>query len=159
VSNEHRVPDVSPLFSELSSEGIGTRDDEVFVVVTQAYDGFGNQLVRDSGPTFDGFPGVTLWIELPDGRQGKVTLSPIHGDPRKVGFTDVAEGTRCILRGARRSPVLESDGPCACGKGTYHRLYLTRALEKGDTVLICDIWGCYRSRVLASSELLSWIDY
>jgi hypothetical protein len=158
--DERRQPEVSGNYPAISNTaGLQTSDEDVFVVVTQAFDGHGHSLIRPDGPSFDGFPGVSLWIELPDGRSGEVTLSPIHGDPRKVGFTDVPDGTRCRLSGVRGGPPLDVEGPCACGQGTYHRLYLSPRLLRGETVLLCDIWGCHRSRIVDDSDLLSWVDY
>ena len=155
-----KEPTVSGSYPEVSTEsGLVTSQDGIFLVLTQAFDGHGNSLIRDDGPSFDGFPGVTLWMELPDGRAGEITLSPIHGDPRKVGLTDVKNGTRCRLSGVSGSPPLDQEGTCVCGDGTYHRIYLTPQMERGEIAMICDIWGCRRSRVIDDRDLLSWIDY
>jgi hypothetical protein len=155
---EMRVPTVSDAYPAVTTSGLETHDDEIFVVVTQAFDGHGNQLVHEDGPQFDGFPGVTLYVETPTGA-GELTLSPIHGDSRRDGYTDIEDGTVCTVYGAKGSPPLIADEPCVCGKGTYHRIYLSPSLDRGETVLICNVWGCHRSRIIDHSDLLSWVDH
>jgi hypothetical protein len=160
MSDETRKPEVSSAFPAVSDDAsLNVETDDIFIVVTQAFDGQGNSLVNQDNPTFDGYPGVTLWIELPDGRSGEVTLSPIHGDPRKDGLTNIEEGTLCKLSGAQGGELLDADHECFCGMGTYRRIYLSPKLEKGESALICDVWGCFRSRVVDDSEVLSWVDY
>ena len=155
-----RKPQVSNSYPSVTDDvGLSTTSSDVFIVVTQAFDGHGNNLVRADGPSFDDFPGVSLWVELPDGRSGEVTLSPIHGDPRKSGFIDVPDNTLCKLSGLEGGKPLHPDESCSCGKGTYHRIYLSPKLKDGETALICDVWGCLRSRVVDDSEMLSWVDY
>ena len=160
MANKMRVPSVSGNYPAVDSDGLETGEDErVFVVVTRAFDGHGNQLVRPDNDGFDDFPGVELWVETPDGVAGTVTLSPIHGDSRRAGRTDIAPGTPCVVRGAKGAPPLQREDDCACGNGTYLRIFLSPQLEKGETVLICNVWGCHRSRIIDNSELLSWVDY
>jgi hypothetical protein len=161
-SDGKRQPRVSGSYPAVTEQsGLRTQDGNgVIVIVTQAFDGHGNNLVHPDGPTFDGFPGVTLQVEAPDGRSASVTLSPIHGDPRKVGFEDLEAGTRCRLRAHPGAPELELEGPCGCaGDGNYYRLYLSERGTSGEVCLICDIWGCHRSRIIDDSDLLSWVDY
>ena len=71
-------------------------DEDVVIVVTQAYGPKGDQLVGISDVTFDGHPAVTLGVRA-GGQEGLVHLSPIHGDSRKQGFIDIAPGTVCEL--------------------------------------------------------------
>src|SRR5262252_3468448 len=63
-------------------------DQHVVIVVTQAYGPRGDNLVGISDVTFDGHPAVTLKLRA-GGREGLIHLSPIHGDGRKQGFTDL----------------------------------------------------------------------
>ena len=157
--DEIRIPTVSDSYPAVTEDsGLQTKDDDVFVVLTQAFDGYGNSLIRPDNPEFDSFPGVSLWLELPNGRGGVVTLSPIHGDVRRLGMTDVDDGTPCKLHGVKGGPQLDEAVPCGCG-GTYHRIYLSPKRDRGEIVLVCNVWGCYRSRIIDASELLSWIDY
>lgn len=159
MADEYREPQVSGNYPNVKSPGLQTGEQDVLVVVTKAYDGHGNSLVRPDGETFDGFQGVTLYIELPDGTGGALHLSPIHGDPRKKGFTQVEDGISCRISALKGSPSLIKEGPCQCGGGYYHRIYLSDRLEQGEVVLVCDKWGCHRSRIIEESELLSWVDY
>ncbi|MBN1947151.1 MAG: hypothetical protein JW797_15885 [Bradymonadales bacterium] len=156
----HRMPSVSGRYPAVNPHsGLLIAQDGIFMVLTQAFDGHGHSLIREDSPRFDGFPGVTLWMELPDGRSGELTLSPIHGDPRKEGLVDVPEGTECRLLGVSGGQPLDQEGRCPCGLGIYHRIYLTPQLDRGEVALICNIWGCQRSRVIDDRDLLSWIDY
>ena len=154
------LPEVSDNHPEVSVEsGLQTKDDKgIHFILTQAWDGHGNSLIRENRPNFDDFPGVTLWLELPDGQGGEVTLSPIHGDPRKKCFTEIAPGTNCEIFGPKGGKPLKTFGRCSCG-GSYRSIYLTQKGEKGEVVLICNVWGCLRSRIIDSSEILSAIDY
>src|SRR5690242_281686 len=89
----------------------------VTVVVTQAYGPTGASLVGISDVVFDGYPAVTIKVETPDGREGLVHLSPIHGDRRKAGFTDIAPGTRCKLFCPVSEKPLDKLGPVDDGSG------------------------------------------
>lgn len=159
MSKGYREPSVSGSYPSVSSDGLETKHDDVLVVVTQAFDGHGNNMIREGNVRFDGFPGVSVWVELPDGRSGEVSLSPIHGDSRKTGLLGIDKGTLCKIKANADAPELVRSESCVCGKGTYHRIYLSPKLEKGEIVLICDVWGCHRSRIIDESELLSWVEY
>jgi len=157
-SGSYRKPEVSDNYPSVSTTGLQTGEHDVFIVVTQAFDGHGHNLVREDGPRFDDFPGVTLFVETPDGQSGELTLSPIHGDVRREGFDDISDGTACTVRGVKGGPELNKGEACVCGKGTYHHIYLSPRLDAGETVLICNIWGCHRSKIIDDSDLLSWVD-
>lgn len=130
-------------------------DDDVVVVITQAYGPRGDNLVGISDVTFDGYPAVTLKMRAA-GREGLVHLSPIHGDSRKAGFTDVAPGTRCELFCPVSGLPLPRLGDVEDGTGaSYYGLYLTPALSKGSMVMISDVWGHYHSRIIDDFELIS----
>lgn len=133
-------------------------EDDAFVVVTQAYGPAGDQLVGISDVSFDGFPAVTLRV-VADGREGLVHLSPIHGDRRKAGFTDIPEGTKCALYcpvSGRPLDALDSDE--RPGQADFFAIYLTPRLSKGDLVAISDVWGHYSSQIIDNSELISsWV--
>ena len=75
---------------------LAVSDHDVMVIVTQAFGPRGDNLVGISDVAFDGHPAVTLKVRA-NGTEGLVHLSPIHGDARKQGFTDIAPGTRCEL--------------------------------------------------------------
>ena len=96
MSKGYREPSVSGSYPSVSSDGLETKHDDVLVVVTQAFDGHGNNMIREGNVRFDGFPGVSVWVELPDGRSGEVSLSPIHGDSRKTGLLGIDKGTLSV---------------------------------------------------------------
>ncbi len=63
-------------------------ENDVTVILTQAFGPRGDSLVGISDVAFDGHPAVTVGIRA-NGLEGLVHLSPIHGDRRKAGFTDI----------------------------------------------------------------------
>ncbi|MBZ0119524.1 MAG: hypothetical protein K8H88_21215, partial [Sandaracinaceae bacterium] len=127
--------------------GISVEDD-VVIIVTQAFDSHGHNLVGLSDVTFDGHPAVTLKLRVGE-REGLVHLSPIHGDKRKSGFTDIEAGTRCAVFCPVCDAPLAKVGEVDDGSGAdYYALYLTPKLDKGAMVAISDIWGHYHSRIV-----------
>lgn len=129
--------------------------DDVVVVVTQAYGPRGDNLVGISDVTFDGHPAVTVGVRA-GGREGLVHLSPIHGDSRKVGFTDIPPGTVCELFCPVSGQPLDHVGDVEDGTGAkYYALYLTPQLSNGSMVMISNVWGHYHSRIVDNFELIS----
>lgn len=129
----------------------------VTLVVTQSFGPGGNNLVGYSDVTFDGHPAVSLLVRTPDGREGLVHLSPIHGDKRKTGFTDIAPGTRCTLLCPVTKRPLDKLGPVEDGSGAdYYALYLTPKLAKGHAVAITDIWDHFHSRIVDDEAVISY---
>jgi hypothetical protein len=129
----------------------------VTVVVTQAFGPKGDNLIGIRDVEFDGYPALTLLLEA-DGRQGEVHISPIHGDERKSGFTDIAPGTRCrLLCPVSRQPLerIDVEGD---DETSYYAVYLTPQLSAGSMVAISDRWGHYHSRIVDNFELISlWL--
>lgn len=141
--------------------GISVEDD-VVIVVTQAFCPKGHNLVGASsaagGPSesFDEHPAVTLKVRA-DGREGLVHLSPIHGDKRKTGMTDIPVGTRCELSCPVCDTPLDRVGEVEDGSGaSYYAVYLTPKLASGALVAISDTWGHYHSRIVDDTELISY---
>lgn len=135
--------------------GVAVTDD-VIIVVTQAFGPKGDNLVGISDVTFDEHPAVTIKVKAGD-REGLVHLSPIHGDRRKGGMTDIEVGTKlelfCPVSGERLPEVGNvEDGSDA----KYFALFLTPRLEKGASVAISDTWGHYHSRIVDDDELISY---
>ena len=60
--------------------------EDVYIIVTQAFCPNGHNLVGIGKHTFDGYPGICLWIR-DETREGMVELSPFHGDHTKYGPT------------------------------------------------------------------------
>jgi hypothetical protein len=130
-------------------------ENDVVVIVTQAFGPQGHNLVGISDQTFDGHPAVTLRLRA-DGRDGLVHLSPIHGDNRKAGMTDIPAGTRCELLCPVSGAPLDTVGEVEDGSGArYFAIYLTPQLSRGSMVMVSDLWGHYHSRIIDDFELIS----
>lgn len=128
----------------------------VTIVVTRAFGPAGDNLVGISDERFDDYPAVTLRVRA-NGRDGLVHLSPIHGDRRKRGFTDIPAGTRCELLCPVSGRPLDRVGPVDDGSGAeYYALYLTPALSQEAMVAVSDVWDHFHSRVVDDNELLSY---
>lgn len=132
-----------------------TVENDVVVIVTQAYGPQGHNLVGVSDVKFDGHPAVTLKIRAA-GREGLVHLSPIHGDGRKEGMIDIPGGTKCELYCPVSDQLLDIVGEVEDGSGArYYAIYLTDQLSRGSMVMISDVWGHYHSRIIDDFELIS----
>ena len=132
-----------------------TVENDVVVIVTQAYGPGGHNLVGISDVQFDGHPAVTLKLRA-NGTEGLIHLSPIHGDSRKAGFTDIAAGTRCELYCPVSKQPLDLVGEVEDGSGArYYAIYLTPQLSRGSMVMVSDVWGHYHSRIIDDFELIS----
>lgn len=130
-------------------------ENDVQVVVTQAFGPRGDNLVGISDVTFDGHPAVTVGVRA-NGKEGLVHLSPIHGDARKQGFTDIAPGARCELFCPVSKQPLDLVGEVEDGSGArYYAIYLTPQLSRGSMVMVSDVWGHYHSRIIDDFELIS----
>jgi hypothetical protein len=128
----------------------------VTVVVTQAFGPDGESLVGLSDVSFDGHPAVTLKLRA-DGREGLVHLSPIHGDRRKEGFTDIPQGARLEVLSPVTGKKLDKLGPVEDGSGAdYYAIYLTPKLSQGACVMVTDVWGHYHSRIVDDNALISY---
>lgn len=130
-------------------------ENDVQVVVTQAFGPRGDNLVGISDVTFDGHPAVTVGVRAGD-KDGRVHLSPIHGDLRKQGMTDIPQGTRCELYCPVSKQPLDLVGEVEDGSGArYYAIYLTPQLSRGSMVMVSDLWGHYHSRIIDDFELIS----
>lgn len=129
----------------------------VVIVVSQAYGPRGDNLVGISNVEFDGHPAVTIGVRTPDGREGLVHLSPIHGDPRKIGMTDIEPGTPVQLFCPVSREPLPYLGEVEDGSGArYYGIYLTPRLSDGAVVAVSDVWDHYHSRIVDGMELISY---
>ena len=121
--------------------------DDVVIQVTQVFCPRGHDLVFPHEDSFDGEPGIHLLVR--HGKQeGRVILSPFHGDHRRRTELDFPEGTRvevCCPVCGTKFPRLTA---CGCRwDGGLFKLYLTPSLSEDHLVALCDIWGCHRSKV------------
>jgi hypothetical protein len=132
-----------------------TVEDDVLVIVTQAFGPRGDNLVGISQVEFDGYPAVTLGIRA-SGKEGLVHLSPLHGDGRKTKPFDIPAGTQCELFCPVSKQPLDIVGEVEDGSGArYYAIYLTPQLSRGSMVMISDVWGHYHSRIIDDFELIS----
>ncbi len=135
--------------------GINVEND-VVIVVTQAFCPAGHNLVGVSDVQFDENPAVTLRVRAGD-RNELVHLSPIHGDKRKAGLADLEVGTKCELSCPVCDVPLANVGAVDDGSGAeYYALYLTPKLADGALVAISNVWGHYHSRIVDDTELISY---
>jgi len=131
-------------------------EDDVKIVIHQAYGPKGDSLVGLDDILFDGHPAITVGVRG-GGRDERVHLSPIHGDARKVGMSGLANGTPCELYCPVSGEPLPSVGEVEDGSGaTYHAIYLSEKLSEGQLVMVSNIWGHYHSRVIDDMELISY---
>ena len=132
-----------------------TVENDVMVIVTQAFGPRGDSLVGIGEVEFDGQPAVTIGLRTAGG-EGLVHLSPIHGDNRKSQPFDIAAGTRCELFCPVSKQPLDLVGEVEDGSGArYYAIYLTPELSRGSMVMISDVWGHYHSRIIDDFELIS----
>ena len=132
-----------------------TVENDVMVIVTQAYGPRGDNLVGIAKVEFDGHPAVTLGIRA-NGQEGLVHLSPVHGDGRKAVPFEIPNGTRCELFCPVSKQPLDLVGEVEDGSGArYYAIYLTPQLSRGSMVMISDVWGHYHSRIIDDFELIS----
>ena len=127
----------------------------VIIALTQGYCHNGHPLIQDVNPAFLGFPGIAMEVSCGDHVE-VVIVSPVHGHHARIGGSGFADGDCCGLACPRCHEQLAAfEEPCSCGKGALRLIHLTPALEAGDHALVCDVWGCHRSRVVDRWELLS----
>jgi hypothetical protein len=137
----------------LSTESRAELANSAFIIVTQAFCPNGHDLVAIEGPTFDGFPGITIKVRG-QGEDGLITLSPMHGDGRKESTAEFADGQRYDLVCPVCDVALPKFARCDCGEGRLHAIDLVPS-GKGEIVAICDVAGCRRSRVADGLEVLA----
>ena len=126
---------------------------DIFIVVTQLYCHNGHNLVS-SQELFDGFPGISLWLEGA-GIAGEVVISPVHGDASKRGI-EFPEGTRVSIQCPTCHEELPTLTNCRCSPhAMLRKAYLTPKLSDAHIIAVCDIWGCPLSRVIDSYEMFS----
>ncbi len=134
-----------------------TIEDDVIIVVNQAYGPKGDNLVGVGDVRFDGFAAVTVLVRAAD-REELVHLSPIHGDGRKQGMEGLAEGTKCQLLCPISKEPLPVVGKVDEGTAEYCAIYLTPKLDDGSTIYVSDTWGHHHSRIVDNNEMISlWV--
>ena len=127
--------------------------EDVYIIVTQAFCPNGHNLVGHGTHLFDGYGGICLWVE-DEKTQGLVELSPFHGDHSKHGFVFENGAKVKVL-----CPVCKSEfdviGKCTCEHGELRAIYLSPKRQNAHLMAVCDVWGCYHSRVIDNNEIFS----
>lgn len=132
-------------------------DEDVLIIVTQAFGPKGDNLVGLSDVEFDGYPAVSVLVQTEDQGEGLVHLSPFHGDRRKAGFTTIRPGTRCrLVCPVSKEPLDPVKASSNDGDANYYAIYLTPDLSKGELVALSDVWDDYQSRIVDNNELVSF---
>ncbi len=129
---------------------------DVMIILTQAFCPNGHNVVRRDDVLFEGHPGICLVVRHQE-FSGDVVLSPIHGDHTRVGAPQtLVEGTKFKLCCPECGVELPTIAPCRChAGGELKGLYLDKNKPNGQTVAICDVYGCHNSKVLDSLDVLS----
>jgi len=139
------LPDVKISFKQ---------EEDMTIVVTHIYCVKGHDLVRPGGPKFEGYDGITFWLEGQHG-SGEVIVSPFHGDPRKYGGDDFEPGERLTICCPECKEPFSPIAKCGCSPdGELIALYLTRDLDPQRMVAVCNKWGCLRSRVIDGGQIM-----
>lgn len=125
------------------------------IAVTRLYCANGHNLIHEGAPRFSGLPGITLKVQGEHTR-GYVILSPIHGDDTKFGETDFEPCEVLKLSCPHCDAELPAVQPCGCTEGSMLvGLYLDESLTQGSQVVLCNAWGCLRSRILDRFQIIS----
>jgi len=131
-------------------------EDDVIMIVTQAFGPKGDNLVGVSDVTFNGYPSVPLGVRA-RGQEGLVHLSPFHGDKRKISYSEIEPGAKCELFCPVSGELFDKIGPVDDGSGAdYYAIYLTSDLSDGQMVAVSNIWGHYHSRIVDNFDLISY---
>ena len=84
-------------------------------------------------------------------------LSPIHGDRRKAGMTDITPGTKLELLCPVSKKKLDKLGSVDDGSpAEYFAMYLTPKLDSGACVMLTDVWDHYHSRIVDDNAVVSY---
>jgi hypothetical protein len=114
----------------------------------------GHALV-DRRAVFDDAPGILLAVRDEAGEHGLVALSPFPGDRRRIAVDiDPVDGQRVSLRCPVCDTPLPVHSSCPCG-GDLVALFTARDGGFTACIGVCDRWGCPRSRIICSEDLLA----
>lgn len=127
--------------------------EDVYIIVTQAFCPNGHNLVGHGTHSFDGYPGICLLVKDGD-REGLVELSPFHGDHSKHG-PEFPDGVKVQVLCPVCRCAFEVISPCTCDHGELRSIYLSPKRQSAHLMAVCDVWGCYHSRVIDNNEIFS----
>lgn len=129
------------------------------IAVTHVYCPNGHNLVReDSDARFNGYPGISLKIKGED-EEGITIVSPIHGDDTRFGASDFNPGEVTSITCPECDVELPFTEDCGCTNDSkLVGLYLDPELVDGSQVVLCNAWGCLRSRITDRFQIISKLD-
>jgi hypothetical protein len=126
------------------------------IAITKLYCPNGHNLVDETtAARFNRFPGIVLNVK---GKQteGRVIVSPIHGDDTKFGEAGFEPGEVTSITCPQCGVEFPKIQPCGCAEDSYLvGLYLDEDITPGNQVALCNAWGCLRSRVLDRFQVIS----
>jgi len=128
----------------------------IAILVTQAFCPEGHDLVYREDVSFSGHKGISIQVAAGDW-SGEIVLSPFHGDSRIEGMNQaVPKGTKCRLTCPVCGAGLPVQAACGCPSGgDLHSLFLRKDLRDTEQIMLCDVYGCTRSRVMDSLQVVS----
>jgi len=128
----------------------------IAILVTQAFCPAGHDLVRREDVPFSGHNGISIQVSAGDW-SGEVILSPFHGDDRIIGMNeDVPKDTKCRLTCPICGVELPVQTKCGCpAGGDLRSLHLRKDLRETEQIMLCDVYGCQRSQVMDSLQVVS----
>ncbi len=128
------------------------------IAVTRLYCPNGHNLIERSAARFNLLPGITVRVR---GKYtyGELILSPIHGDDSKFGDTDFEPGEVLRISCPHCDSEFPAVQPCGCRDGSMLvGFFLDKSLIEGSQVVICNAWGCLRSRILDRFQIISKLE-
>lgn len=134
--------------------------DDVFILITQAFCPNGHNLVSEQNELFDGYPGIKLKLNAEDIKDEIIYVSPFQGDKSKKGKLDWKDGTKLDIKCPHCDISLPFIAKCNCESsdgqvGQLLKLYLTPALSDADILVLCNIWGCSKSKIIDNWNIIS----
>jgi hypothetical protein len=123
--------------------------------ITRAFCPDGHALITEWSQTFRGRPGIQLWAQGSHGGQ-VVTLSPFQGDSTKVYDWEFETGEVLDVRCPECGMPLPVMAPCGCAPdSSWIIMFLNQKQDFKDAVGVCNAWGCPRSYIRLSGEMLT----
>ena len=165
VSKQSDEPEVQGLDGETLDSDIAAEEQlphglvrlpSGMIAVTRLYCPNGHNVVDSSSPArFNRLPGIVLMVE---GQQtkGNVILSPIHGDDTRFGEAGFQPGEVTRVSCPSCGEEFPRIQPCGCQENSeLIGFFLDEKLEDGNQVVMCNAWGCLRSRIMDRFQLIS----
>jgi hypothetical protein len=128
-------------------------EEDVYIIVTQAFCPNGHNLVGHGTHSFDGFGGICVNV-CSDDTKSMVEMSPFHGAKNKKSI-DFPDGKKVKITCPECDCEFEVLSKCSCSNGELRKIYTSPTLKEAHMIAVCDQWGCTMSRVIDNNELFS----